>query len=281
MPELPEVETVRRSLLTLLIGKEIVGADLGYPPLLKNATSADFAALTGQRILNIIRRGKYLMFLFSGDKALIVHLRMTGQLRYEAANEPMMKHTHFVMELNDGHELRFVDPRKFGMLYLGSSGQVMADSAWSKLGPEPLAQDFTAADFTALLAQGKARAIKGWLLDQHKIAGVGNIYADEALFCAGVNPLSHCSAIPEAVGEKLFYCLREVLEKGIENRGTSLNDYVDGLGQQGSFQFQLKAYGREGEACYNCGEKIIREKVGGRSSSHCPSCQVFYTNDKA
>ncbi len=277
MPELPEVETIRRSLEPLIIGKRILKAKLNYPNLLKNALVEEFEnELKDQIFTSISRRGKYLMFNFESDLKMIIHLRMTGQLRYEKENDKIIKHTHIIFDLDDNHQLRYNDVRKFGMVYIGTFEEVINQSGWHKLGPEPLSKEFGFKCFYEILSSSPKRRIKALLLDQKKIAGIGNIYADEMLFRSKVHPLSLSGAIPKDVARFLYKQMREVLKLGIENRGTTLNDYVDGFGNTGSFQFSLKAYGRENELCESCLKEITKIKVAGRSSHICNNCQIKY-----
>ncbi len=277
MPELPEVETIRRSLLPLLKGKKIKSAVLTHSKLLKNAEPGEFSSqLYGKTFQDIIRRGKYLMFYFEDQLRLLVHLRMTGQLRLEGSEIELKKHNHFVIDLDDGQQLRFVDTRKFGMLYIGSEESVSTQSGWHKLGPEPLSDKFSLEDFAAILQKRPKRRIKALLLDQHLIAGLGNIYVDEGLFRAGIHPQSLAGNIPPPKQHDLYQAIRAVLADGIEHRGTTLNDYVDGFGQTGSFQFQLQVYGRAGQPCRECESTVQRIKVAGRSTHVCEACQVMF-----
>ena len=277
MPELPEVETIRRSLFPLVIGHKVVRASLTYAKLLKNAEPEEFSLmLEDQTFTDIKRRGKYMMFCFDSDLRLIVHLRMTGQLRYEDPAVELRKHNHFILDLDNGMQLRYVDTRKFGMLYLGSEDQVINDSGWHRLGPEPLDDAFTLDAFRTIVQRYPHRKIKGLLLDQHMLAGLGNIYTDEALFKAKIHPRSLAGCIAEEAVEALYHAIRTVLAAGIEHRGTSMNDYVDGFGKMGSFQEQLHVYRQTGAPCTLCGNPITRLKVAGRSSHVCVKCQQEY-----
>lgn len=276
MPELPEVETIRRSLTDLIVGKTIESAQITYPKLLKNASPEKFERdLPGRTIAAVKRRGKYLLIEFQDDYVMIIHLRMTGQLRYEKPETPLRKHTHFVLQLSDGHQLRFVDTRKFGMIFIGSREQAEHDAGLHRLGPEPLSDDFSVEYLTEVL-QGTARKVKSVLLDQQKIAGLGNIYVDESLFRAGIHPESTACCLPPEKVRQLHHSIRQVLRDGIEHRGTTLNDYVDGFGRQGEFQFQLNVYGRKEKPCPVCGAAILKCRVMQRGTHLCPVCQVKY-----
>jgi len=277
MPELPEVETVKRSLEPLIKGEQVINAKINYPNLLKNSSSEKFEEkLEGQIFSSICRRGKYLMFNFDSSLKMIVHLGMSGQLRYEKKNTDPKKHTHVFLELDSEYELRYVDVRKFGRIYIGTYDEVINESSWHKLGPEPLSKEFSFEEFFQVLNDYPKKKIKAVLLDQHAIAGIGNIYADEMLFRSKIHPRSLSGSIPKEIAKKLYKQMREVLKLGIENHGTTLNDYVDGLGDEGSFQFSLKAYGREGQECEYCSQEISKIKVAGRSTHICTNCQVKY-----
>ncbi|MFP4457362.1 MAG: bifunctional DNA-formamidopyrimidine glycosylase/DNA-(apurinic or apyrimidinic site) lyase [Clostridia bacterium] len=277
MPELPEVETIRRSLEPLIEGQKIISASINYPNLLKNALVEEFKnELKNQVLQSIGRRGKYLIFNFESKLKMIVHLRMTGQLRYEKKGSKILKHTHIIIKLNSDYELRYVDVRKFGMIYIGTYDEVVNQSGWHKLGPEPLSNEFSFNYFDKILKKYSNKRIKALLLDQHAIAGIGNIYADEMLFRSKIHPLSLSGCIPIDVAKKLYEEMKEVLTLGIENHGTTLNDYVDGFGNTGSFQFSLKAYGREDLPCEYCLREISKIKVAGRSSHICNNCQIRY-----
>ncbi|NLY53742.1 MAG: DNA-formamidopyrimidine glycosylase [Firmicutes bacterium] len=272
MPELPEVETVRRSLLAHLPGLTITGVDVRLPRLIKYPAVSEFTTeLKGQTFLDIQRRGKYLKFIMSGGQTLVIHLRMTGQLRYACPDNPLPRHTHVIFNLSDGWELRFTDMRQFGAMYLASHAEIGQVAGMDRLGWEPL-EHFPLAEFCQELARRSAK-IKSLLLNQHFIAGIGNIYADEGLFAAGIHPEQPAKSLTAEQGERLHTALVQVLRAGVQMRGTSFSDYVDGLGRSGDFQHQLAVYGREGQACPRCGTQIQRIKVSGRSSHFCPCCQ--------
>ncbi|MDX9872780.1 MAG: DNA-formamidopyrimidine glycosylase, partial [Clostridia bacterium] len=195
MPELPEVETVRRSLQLLLEGQKITGVEVFYGGIIKNVDAEEFAALSKDKsIVSIGRRGKYLLLELSEGYTLVIHLRMTGQLLYTQADEPVTKHTHILFHLSGGHELRFVDVRKFGLIFLVKTGRWEACGGLANLGPEPLEEAFTLRAWNKLIANQKG-GLKAFLLDQRKIAGIGNIYADEILFAAGLHPLKRVESL--------------------------------------------------------------------------------------
>lgn len=273
MPELPEVETVRRSLLKKLVGRQIKRAAVYMAKIVSPLLVEEFEELaSGKEILNIRRRGKYLLLDLSEQLTMIVHLRMTGKFLYCDAQDEVMKHTHVIFDLDDGHQLRFVDQRQFGKVQLVPVEVLHQVSGLSTLGPEPLEEDFTLDWFKQSIAK-KSTKIKGLLLDQTFLAGLGNIYVDEALFRAKVHPERPANSLKAREVVRLHQAVREVLQEGIDYRGTSFKDYVDGEGKTGGFQHHLKAYGRENEPCEHCGTLMVRKKVAGRSSVYCPRCQ--------
>ncbi|QGG49083.1 DNA-formamidopyrimidine glycosylase [Heliorestis convoluta] len=273
MPELPEVETVRRTLEKKVVGHKIEGVTIKLAKMVSSLPGEDFAeTLLGRTIEAIKRRGKYLIFQLSGDYSLVIHLRMTGRLVASPKEEPLLPHCHVIFQLSQEVELRYSDVRQFGTLTLRPSNQLTDLSGLMSLGPEPLSEDFTVQIFLKALSQKKSK-LKPLLLNQHFLAGLGNIYVDEALARAGLHPDRLAQSLQEEEGQKLYQSIQEVLREGIEARGTSFRDYVDGEGQKGDFQNQLWVYGREGEACRRCHEKIIREKRAGRSTHFCPCCQ--------
>jgi formamidopyrimidine-DNA glycosylase len=273
MPELPEVETVRRSLVPALVGKNITQIKVSMPKLLRNLSAEQFINEAMDRMfLDIERRGKYLLFRLSGGYTLVVHLRMTGQLRFAAPEEEAPKHTHIVLSLSCGHELRYTDIRQFGFWFFGRDEEIEHLSGMDKLGPEPLGDDFT-VEYMLARFRGRQGKLKALLLDQTFVAGVGNIYADEALFMAGLHPERTPHSVTPAEAMRLLKALRDVLAAGVQLRGTTFSDYVDGLGLSGAFQNQLKVYGRTGQPCCNCAGTVERLVVAGRGTHICSCCQ--------
>lgn len=273
MPELPEVETVKRSLEKKLIGLTITGVEIFMPKIIRDPAPDKFAAeVTGSKISRLGRRGKYLLIHLTGEKVLIIHLRMTGRLVYSEPADPLPRHTHVVFRLSNDRELRFIDMRQFGRVQLSTVRYLGQVKGLKDLGPEPLGEEFS-RDFLRRELKRKRVRIKSLLLDQTFLAGLGNIYADEALHRARINPKRMaCTLTPREIAN-LYRSIVEVLQEGIENRGTSIRDYVDGDGRTGSYQALLRAYNREGQKCLHCGTPITRLKVGGRSSYFCPTCQ--------
>lgn len=273
MPELPEVETVVRSLRTLLVGKKVT--DLWFSgKRLRTGSSFDpvlvRAACAGAAIVAVRRRAKYVLVDLKGMQGaavLLVHLGMSGRLRVVEKGAELEPHTHVVWRLRTGHELRFVDPRRFGDVAVAASDQELRGLL--QLGPEPL--EIETADLAASL-RGSRAPLKSFLLDQAKIAGLGNIYVCEILWRTGLHParearscVAHAAALREATVD--------ILHRAIENRGTTLRDYVDAEGTRGANQFQLAVYGREGEACRRCAKLVKRMVQAGRSTFFCSSCQ--------
>lgn len=277
MPELPEVETLRRDLLIYLPGEQIKdvevlrAASVGYPP----DPVAFAAALVGQIFdERMVRRGKYLLLFFESGDALGVHLRMSGRLLWRSADAPLEVHTRVRLFLNSGHELRFEDLRVFGRLWFVpaavASEQVV--TGLTRLGPEPFSAEFS-GDYLIERLRRRKQPIKTALLDQSLVAGVGNIYADEALFISGIDPTISAHKLTGAAIERLRQAVIRVLEQGIAQRGTTLRNYTDAQGVNGNYAGGAWVYGRRGEPCRNCGTPIERVRLAGRSTHFCPACQ--------
>ncbi|HKA86269.1 MAG TPA: bifunctional DNA-formamidopyrimidine glycosylase/DNA-(apurinic or apyrimidinic site) lyase [Haliangiales bacterium] len=263
MPELPEVETIRRDLLPHLVGARILSVWTSGKPLHMNRP-IDVRALRRARgqILALRRHGKYLTIDVEGG-SVIVHLGMSGSLSVTEPG-PKAAHTHVVWRLDTGRELRYVDPRRFGQVTTRPPEDV---------GIDPFDRTFTVARFSALLARSK-RAVKPFLLDQSQVAGIGNIYASEALFSAGIHPDSRADRLGEDARRALWRAVRDVLAAGIRNRGTTLRNYRDGKGREGRNQRRLRVYGRDGEPCVRCGGVVRRSVHQGRATYFCPTCQI-------
>jgi formamidopyrimidine-DNA glycosylase len=262
MPELPEVETVTRSIAPL-IGRRIVSAEFRSVRILRGGDpDAMSAGLAGKRIAGVKRYGKFIVAPLEGGGYLLIHLGMTGRL---LLGGPIGKHTHAVLTLDEG-VLLFDDSRQFGSFQLSEDFPARV----ARLGPEPLEVSF--ADFQASLKRHKTR-IKSLLLNQQFLRGVGNIYADEALFRAGIHPLALANRLRGDRARKLYDALREVLREAIDAGGSSISDYVDAHGRKGFFQFSHRVYQRTGEPCVSCGTTIRRVIVTQRSSHFCPQCQ--------
>ena len=274
MPELPEVETVRRSLIPALVGRSITGVCLrDFPGVIGTIDQYVFAALVqGRRIDELRRRGKYLLIDFDDESGLIVHLRMTGSLMTSPSQAAPIRFEHIAFWLDDGNSLRFADQRKFGRIEYRPPGNRSPLEA--KLGPEPLTDAFTSAYLTRALAKRTA-SIKAMILDQRIVAGVGNIYADEALFRSRIHPLTPAGQLSEQRVASLVRSIKTVLRSGIDNRGTTFSSYRDGNGEAGANQKRLRVYGRgrRGEPCLRCGQALVTLVAGGRTSHVCLRCQ--------
>jgi len=271
MPELPEVETIRISLEPKLTGRTITGVSIELPKMIQNPAPEELESLLrGRTITGVDRRGKYLLIRLEGESTLAIHLRMTGQLTVEDADFPPGKATYFKVHLDNDTELRFNDQRKFGKVFYFDSKEIPA--SLSRLGPEPLSDEFTPERLKQIFARHQL-AVKKALLNQEMIAGIGNIYADEALFSAGLHPARLVNSLTDAELEALYHAIRQVLTESIRHRGTTKRDYRDGEGQPGSHQDYLRVYGRKGEPCTVCGAPIAKMMFGGRGTHFCPICQ--------
>ena len=273
MPELPEVETVVRDLRTELVGRRfqqvsVIRADVWRAPLAEMLPSL----LPGERIVAVERRGKYILIELHSGEHLMVHLGMTGHLLVTGASTPLAKHTHFRALLDDGRELRFDDVRRFGRLAYGSRLTLEDARILPALGLEPLTAGFSQEAFDSLMRRTR-RTVKAALLDQAVIAGLGNIYIDEACFLAGVRPTRRCHRLTRAQRSQLRAAIQAVLVKAIANRGSSVDDYRDIWNAQGRHQEALQVYGRGGEPCFRCGHVLRRTVVAGRTTVYCAHCQ--------
>ena len=275
MPELPEVETVRRDLESRVIGRTITSCAVaeGADRLVQLVPPAEFCRqLTGRRFEGLRRRGKYLIVDLDDGRAWVIHRRMSGNILYRLPNDPPDEWVRATFGLDDGHELRWTDLRKFGTMWLVEDATMVME----KLGPEPLDAEFT-PDVLRARAGRRAAPIKSVILDQTVVAGMGNLYTDEALHYAKIHPLRPANKLSKADYERLHAGILEALRMGIDGRGsslgTTLRDHVNVDGDPGRNQETVKAYGREGEPCFECGTPMRRIKVGGRSSVFCPTCQ--------
>jgi formamidopyrimidine-DNA glycosylase len=274
MPELPEVETIRACLHPVVVGRAIVAATISDPRLTAPEQPGVVAAeLVGERIDRVARRGKYLVFELSSGRHLLSHLRMTGSFRHSdpgsLEDDPYRR---AVVSLDDGSDVAYRDVRRFGTWRLLEAGE-LGEYLDARLGPEPLGRAFTAGSLASSLA-GRRAPIKSALLDQRTVAGVGNIYADEALWLAGVHPRRPGGSLDAAEIRALHAALRTVLRLGIRRQGATLRDYRSPDGVAGAMQESFAVYGREGEPCERCGTLVERIRIAGRSASYCPSCQA-------
>ncbi|KKN53880.1 hypothetical protein LCGC14_0597750 [marine sediment metagenome] len=271
MPELPEVETIVRNLSSKLKGLEISSVKIIYPPVLRKKKPSLINDLKGRKVVSVRRRGKMLLINFERNLSLLIHLKMTGQLLFYPREEPLDKHTHFILSFKDENkELRFRDVRKFGFISCIRNLDISCADELKNLGPEPLEIDFP---LFKKLFQGRKARLKSLLLNQNFIAGIGNIYADEILFQAKLHPLTPASHLGDDDLKRLLKAIRDVLRKAIVHKGSSIRSFTNAEGKRGKFQNYHQVYGRESQSCFICGEKIKRLRLGGRSSSFCPRCQ--------
>ncbi|TCS96726.1 DNA-formamidopyrimidine glycosylase [Hazenella coriacea] len=273
MPELPEVETVRRTLKQLILGKTIEEVTIHLPRIIKHPDDVDLfrQQLLGLTITDVQRRGKFLKIVCD-PLVLVSHLRMEGKYRVVDHGEPLEKHTHVIFHFTDGTELRYRDVRQFGTMHLFSWGKEEEVLPLKKLGPEPLSDQFTIDWFQQTLPKRKTR-IKALLLNQEYLVGLGNIYVDEALYSARIHPERSASSLTDEEIQRLYQGIRQTLQKAIELGGSSVRSYLDGQGEMGMFQLQIQVYGRKNEPCNECGRPIERIVVAGRGTHICSHCQ--------
>jgi formamidopyrimidine-DNA glycosylase len=270
MPELPEVEWVARTLRPKLVGRRITSVETSGKKLRQPVERLKLQKLAvGATVDAVNRIGKYLLIDLSSGATLLSHLGMTGWFVFRDPKEPRASHTHVVFTLDSGLELRYADHRRFGILRVYSTAKIRNSAELAILGVDPLEPEFTVEYLRQQLKSTK-RDVKTFLLDQTRIAGVGNIYACEALYLAGISPRRKT---PRVDAEKLHAAVQKVLRAGIENRGTSFSDYVNADGESGDNQSSLHVYGREGERCRVCSSVIRRLVQGARSTFYCPKCQ--------
>lgn len=276
VPELPEVEAVKRGLNQLVLGKTIKDIQIYWPRIITTDLALDqwVALLQGQRIEAMDRRGKYILFILSQD-TLVSHLRMEGKYLFYPANQLPInkeKHTHVRFIFTDGNELHYHDVRKFGRIQLLDGHDVSPYFQAKGLGPEPLSNEFQLADFRWGLA-GSSRSIKPLLLDQSLVVGLGNIYVNEVLFLAQIHPLKPANQLTESESKALFEAIGRILAQAVEAGGSTIRTYRNSLGEAGKFQQDLKVYGQAGRPCPRCGTELVKIRVQQRGTHYCPSCQ--------
>ncbi len=279
MPELPEVESVRTQLEPALVGRRFEHVTIDDPRLVRPYDPAEVAAeLQGERVAAVERRGKYLIVRFESGRVLLIHLRMTGSLlRAPGGSLPDDSHRRAVVKLDDGSDVAYRDVRRFGTWLLLEPGEAEPYLA-ARVGDEPLDALFTAARLGERLA-GRRTSLKAALLDQRTLAGMGNIYADEALWRARLNPLRPAAGLDRAELRRLHCGIRAALEQGLARQGSTLRDYRLPDGGGGSMQDEFRVYGRDGEPCRRCRTTITKTRVGGRGTWFCPRCQPFEGRD--
>lgn len=270
MPELPEVETVVRDLRPLLVGRTIRSIRSGKHKLRKPWKPSWNAKIIDRCVVAIERRGKWILIRLDAEPVIVVHLGMTGQLTVPSASEPLEDHTHLQFALDDDRELRFRDIRRFGSAELFESMEILTAHLQSRLGPEPFGVD---PDYFSKCLKSTARTLKAVLLDQSVLAGVGNIYADESCFLAGLRPGRRARSLKGGESDALRLAIEHVLTNAIAGRGSSIRNYVGGSGLRGRYQEEFAVYGRGGEPCRRCDTPIEVARIAGRSSHFCPRCQ--------
>ena len=289
MPELPEVETVRRGLQTLIVGREIKKVVHDTQKSFPNAANDVEAFLIGATVTGIRRRAKVLLIDLSTDHTLVIHLKMTGQLVFRAAdvafgaghpNDSLIgelpdRSTRVTFTFADGSHLYFNDQRKFGWVRLMPTIEVPNIDFMKKVGPEPLEADFTASEFAGRFTRRARSPIKAALLDQTVVAGVGNIYADESLWGAKIHPLRPVGSLSDADFDTLYTELRDVMNLSIEKGGSTDRNYVNAEGKKGSYIDFARVFRQEGNPCPRCGTTIVKFKAAGRGTHICPNCQVI------
>jgi formamidopyrimidine-DNA glycosylase len=275
VPELPEVETVRARLEPKLVGRRFQRVEIFDPRLTRPFDPAGVAAkLEGERVVAVDRRGKYLVVRFESGRVLLIHLRMTGNLLHRNGDSATVEddpHRRAVVRLDDGSDVIYRDMRRFGT-WLLVEGDELEPYLGDRIGREPLAPNFTANRLGEVLA-GRRAPVKAALLDQRRLAGVGNIYADEALWRARIHPLRPAGELGEADLNALHRAIRAALQGGIDRQGASIRNYRTPDGSRGRMQYEFKVYGREGEPCERCGTPIEKIRAAGRGTCYCPTCQ--------
>ncbi len=273
MPELPEVETVKRTLQKLIVGKQIQDVTVHLPRIVRFPDDPRVfrQQLIGSTITEVGRRGKFLKIVCH-PLVLVSHLRMEGKYRLADQGEPYEKHTHVIFHFTDGTELRYRDVRQFGTMHLFQHGEEENQLPLRKLGPEPLSDQFQLTWFKESLSKRKTN-IKALLLNQEYLVGLGNIYVDESLFKAGIHPERAANSLGEEEVECLYHSIRQTLQEAIMLGGSSVRSYLNGEGEMGMFQLKIQVYGRKHEPCLKCGTLIERLVVAGRGTHICPFCQ--------
>lgn len=269
MPELPEVETVIRTLEHQIKDLEIVDVDIRWNRIIASDLEMFKKEIIGQHFREFKRRGKYLLFVLD-DKILIAHLRMEGKFFYENKNVDINKHTHVIFTLNNGKQLRYNDTRKFGRMELVPLDYDIRN--FKNLGPEPWDKEFT-KEYCYKTLKKKNGPIKGALLDQSFVAGVGNIYADEICFAVGIDPRKPCNKITKKNAEDIVYYTKQILEHAIALGGTTIRSYTSSLGVTGRFQLEVRVHGKEHQLCPRCNHEIKKIRVATRGTYYCPYCQ--------
>ena len=273
MPEMPEVETIKRIIEPQIVGLSIDSVITNHSQVIAYPDMYRFEQkMSGQTVNRMSRRGKYLTIHFNSGDSLVLHLRMTGQLLVTPSDYPMENHTHLIFNLSNGSQIRYIDVRRLGRFWLFNKNEIDDKSGQGKLGIEPLDEKLTASYLVARLGERK-RPIKEILNEQSVIAGIGNIYSDEILYAAGIYPGKKCSDLSDKEWERLVLKIKEIVNNSIETNRMSPQEYLEGKGKEYRNMPDLRVYGQKGKACKNCGFIIEKIVIGGRSSCYCPCCQ--------
>jgi formamidopyrimidine-DNA glycosylase len=273
LPELPEVETIRRGLIPRLVGCTIERVVLSNRRLRLPVPRAKLKGwVQGSKVESVDRRAKYLLAKMNSGAVLVLHLGMTGRLAFFANGAPRSPHDHLRFVLDSGLELRFNDVRRFGSVQVLAPGDGEPPQTFAGLGAEPLGPDFSSS-YLLKMAGSRTKPIKNFLMDARVVVGIGNIYANEILFVAGIKPTQAVGTVGKAAWDRVVEASKQVLEQAIACGGTTISDYVNSNGEAGYFQCKLKVYGRGGERCQSCGSEISRVILAGRASFFCPTCQ--------
>ncbi len=274
MPELPEVETIRRQLQKEIVGKRITSVDVFFAGRLNVSSARLKAAVEGKTVREVRRRAKILLIDLSGGLTLAVHLKMTGKLLLAGRVTERNKHVHLVFGLSGGRTLMFEDVRKFGWVRLFRTDELEDRLLREmRLGPEPFSGEFTPDRFAVCLKSHPRATLKPLIMSQRCVVGSGNIYTDEALWKALIRPQRKAGTLTRAEIDRLFAAIRSVLKEAVRRRGSSVDDYVDAYGNPGTYEMKHEAYGRGGERCARCGNPIRKIRLGGRGTHYCPKCQ--------
>ncbi|WP_220741158.1 bifunctional DNA-formamidopyrimidine glycosylase/DNA-(apurinic or apyrimidinic site) lyase [Leuconostoc miyukkimchii] len=274
MPELPEVETVRRGLENLIVGSQITQVKLPYPKVITGDSEAFITGVLNASFVSIDRRGKYLLLRLSNGHTIVSHLRMEGQYSVEPTATLPYKHTEIIFELSDQRDVFYNDTRRFGRMTLATTNhEVIAVPSLGKLGPEPTEEDLSLDYMVSVFARSK-KPVKSFLLDQNQIAGIGNIYADEVLWQSKIHPETPTNSLSSVSLSVLRQNIITEIKRAIAHHGTTVHSFSNVFGEVGQFQNELQAYGRVGQPCLRCGTIMEKIKVGQRGTTFCPTCQI-------
>ncbi|MDR0933211.1 MAG: bifunctional DNA-formamidopyrimidine glycosylase/DNA-(apurinic or apyrimidinic site) lyase [Victivallales bacterium] len=273
MPELPEAENIARALSRVLTGRTITQVEVFSPAMREPLTPLLTAGLEGKSLLDIRRRGRYVIAELSDGRVLLMHFGMSGVVRVEGGNIAKRKHEHVFLHLDDGKIFRFECTRRFSLLKvcaLPCAGGIPAEL--DKFGPEPLSDEFN-GEYLYRVSRGKSSPVKSFIMDNAIVPGIGNIYATETLFGVGISPLRPAGKLTRKECDLLIQESKKILHRAIELGGSSISDFLNVDGSEGKFAQELKIYGKTGQACVQCGAKILSARIGGRTSAYCPCCQ--------